>query len=89
MELRTYTSELEICTESEAIQNACNPIAVAQTYRAIVRSLMDLKITPGMNQASKHPASRAVLGKLCDMSSMDHDSACYTELRALIVTLEN
>jgi hypothetical protein len=65
-----YTSEDEILTIAKDIQNACNPIAIAHTLAAVCKYLVDQQ---GTDYARTHPATRAIIGKLADLSGIDHD----------------
>ena len=79
--MKQYTSEKEILKDANDIQDACNPIAIAGILRSMCSYLTDVK---GTDYACKHPAVKAVIGKLCSLSEIDHNiEDCYSELYSL------
>lgn len=67
--MKPYTSEQALLRDAQTIQDACNPVAIADALTAMYRYLTDVQDT---EYACNHPAVKAVIGKLASLAHIDH-----------------
>jgi hypothetical protein len=61
---------------ANAIQNACNPLAVINELLKMAKAF-----NGGHDSLNNYPPYLAVLGKLCDLANVSHDTErCYGKL---------
>lgn len=62
------------------IQSACNPVAVAGAMHKMLLEWREFAPN-GWEDLNNYPPYLAILGKLCDMARVEHDSIrCYMSL---------
>lgn len=84
-----FTSiETELIETASFIQSASNGIAVARSLHMIFRILYKAGLdSPAMH---RHPAVKAIIGKLCSLCDMEHDgAAAYNDLYTALKKVEN
>lgn len=62
--------------DAEQIQDACNPIAVAN-YLVRASKTVDNHHGGGFDALRKDPYIKLIIGKLCSLYGIDHDGSIY------------
>lgn len=68
----------QVKKDAAQIQDACNPIAVANYLARASRVVSDE--FKGFDKMRQDPYLKAIVGKLCDMFNIDHDGSVYDVL---------
>ena len=68
--MKQYETEQECIDDAIALQDACNPTALAGTLRAMCSFLMKER---GTDATCSHPAVKATIGKLASLAGISHD----------------